>query len=619
MLLTTLALSALLSAAPNETCATASALADGHFVASTTDTSAGPASDCATADHYALWYTFSAPADALEDEMYTFRVRPAEGTDALYDPTLALYDTCDHQRACSDDDTLALTPRVDTYLSPGQTIHVRVAGWGDTRGGFVLDIARTAIVERPVNDDCADAIALVPGAPSPADTWNATGADLSSCGGEDRVDLWYTFTAPTAGDYTFAVTQQMIRAHYLTLYDDCSATPQTELACGFERATATLAAGQSIVVRLGTNPSTVDWFNVSVVTPAPAPPPNDLPANAIPIDQVPTTIDTTTDGATLDALDWGTDCGPRVNAAIWYTFTAPRDDVYVFDTSASALDDTVVALFDDCTNPELIVCNDVDGAGDHGRIDGYIEAGTSFCVAVAGHFRSETGGVTLDIAPLEAPPPNDDCADASPIQLGEQVFGRNYASVPVDITGACPGGNFALWYTFTAPHDGLFKFDTKTGDDGFDAWPDLALYDGCGPLDAALACSQDAHPSLAHDMRAGDTVMIRVSTVLVWRGTVPLHVGPAAAPAEPEPTPELAETGPPPESPPELLEVIEPGPEPDPQPEISEPNPETTERASPDAGCGCGTSRGANGAGPLGAALFLMLRALAYRLRRPGH
>ena len=600
MLITAITLIALASAAPNETCATALP-AHGHLAASTTDASAGPASDCATADHHALWYTFSAPADALEDEMYTFRVLPGEGPDAVVDPTLALYDTCEHLRACSDDDDLVLTPRIDTYLAPGQSILVRVAGWGGTRGTLVLDIQRTALVERPRNDDCADAVPLMPGAPSPADTWNATGTDLSSCGGEDRVDVWYSFVAPTAGEYTFAVTQQVIRAHYLTLYDDCAATQ--ELACGFERTSATLAAGQSIAVRLGTNPSAVDWFNVSVLTPPPPPPPNDHAADAIPIDSVPTSIEADTDGATLDDIDWGTDCGPRVNAAIWYNFTAPSDAVYVFDTSQSALDDTVVALFDDCETPELILCNDVDGVGDHGRIDGFIEAGTSFCVAVAGHFRSESGGVTLDVAHLEPPPPNDDCADALPIQLGEQVFAQNYASVPVDITGICPGGNYALWYTFTAPHDGLFKFDTKTQGDGFDAWPDLALYDGCAPLDEALACSQDAHPSLAHTMRQSDTVTLRVSTTLAWRGTLPLHVGPAAAPA-PEPDPE-------------------PTPEPDPEPEpdrTPEPVPDLTPEPAPDPSPGATTGCGCTTTGPtplLAAALLLIMHRIGQRLRRP--
>ncbi|MFO0749670.1 MAG: hypothetical protein U1F43_28970 [Myxococcota bacterium] len=507
---------------PNASCATAEALTLPARVAGTTlgvDAAQAP-TPCSVEDRYAVWYSFEAPAE----DRYTFALVGGE----LADTTLALYAACDDATpiACSDDLAYDLRSRIDLYLEAGQVVRVRVAGWGGTRGDFVLRADRFDEVERPPNDACEAAVPVAQDAPAAAATWLATGTDLSSCGPEDAVDIWYSFVAPSAGDYDFSITQNMVRAHYIAVFDGCGGA---ELGCGFLGAHATLAAGQMVALRVGTNPSAADWFDVGVSPKPPAVvPPNDTPQGALPL-TVPSTVVATTRGATIDeGIDWGPDCGPHINAAIWYSFEAPADDVYVFDSSGSELGDTVVALFEDCEAggagpPALIVCNDFDGQGDHGRVDGFIEAGTRLCVAVAGRFLSEEGGVTLKVSTLGAPPVNDQCADALPIEVGAAVFGENYASVPVDITSACPGGNFALWYAFTAPADGLYKLDTKAGRD---SWPDLAVYADCAAAEP-VACSVEAQPAVSLHLARGQSVRVRVSTDVWWRGTLPLRVSAA--------------------------------------------------------------------------------------------
>ncbi|MBL8785150.1 MAG: hypothetical protein JNJ59_09635 [Deltaproteobacteria bacterium] len=491
-----------------------------RVAASTAGLTTGQApSPCAVEDELALWFAFEVPEVAREQAM-VFTVESA------FDTTLALYGACGELIACVDDQPHDLAPKLDRWLEPGQIVRVRVGGWGGTRGDFVLRVEPANEAGRPPNDRCEDAVEVTQERPAHAATWNASGEDLSSCGPEDAVDVWYRFVAPSAGEYQFAIRENLISAHYITVFSGCAATE--ELACGFGGASATLAAGQEVVLRVGTNPSVADWFNV-VALPAPPAvvPPNDSWLGAIEVG-VPSTTTATTRGATREAFNWGPDCGPYVQSAIWYAFEAPTSDVYVFDTAGSALEDTVVALFEPCDArgegpPGLLACNDFDAPGDHGRLDGFMEAGARVCIAVAGRYLSDAGEVTLNVSRLGAPPVNDTCAGALPIAAGEQLYGVNYASRAVDALTPCPYGNFPLWYRFTAPADGVYKIDTKAGRD---AWPDLAVFTSCEPAAEMRVCSAEDQPAVPVSLRRGETVYIRVSTTVWWRGVIPLRVGP---------------------------------------------------------------------------------------------
>ncbi|MCC6622930.1 MAG: hypothetical protein IT385_16845 [Deltaproteobacteria bacterium] len=583
-------------------------------------------SSCAAGDVYARWFVFTAPAE----DRYTIMIEES----ALADTTIELWSACDAAAplACSDDQAFSLQARVDLWLVADERVFVRVAGWGGTRGALTLRVDTVAAVERPPNDACEDAPAIVQGYPAATATWNATGADLSSCGPEDAADVWYRFTAPTAGDYEFEITQNLLYAHYLTVFDGCAA--EHELACGFLEARATLEAGQEVWLRVGTNPIVADWFNVAVRPDPPAiTPPNDHFTDAIPVTVGSSTLGSTR-GADREAMNYGPDCGPYINGAIWYSFEAPDDDHYVFDTNGSELADTVLAILDACdsnggTFPQLFGCNDDDGAGEAARLDGFMEAGTRVCIAVAGHYLSEEGEVRLNVSRLGARPPNDDCAGALPITVGPPVLGVNIASEPSEPPSAgCPWDVFALWYTFEAPADGLYKFDTKAV---YESWPDIALYATCEATET-LACSVEAQPAVHLEMRAGDEVRVRVSTSVWWRGTVPLRVGPVREGAGDGDGGDGEETGPEVVETVETVEVVEvveaadtseevdvvedvaePGPEAD-DVEVgaeieAEPGPEARDV---DATGGCGGCAG--GGGGLGALAWLAL-GLALRSR----
>ncbi|MFO0617549.1 MAG: hypothetical protein U0414_33450 [Polyangiaceae bacterium] len=513
----------------NATCETARVLSFPSKTQDSTEvvTTESLVSACGKNDPFAAWYRFTAPETGRYEAITT-----DEGE--LSDTTLAFLSSCGGDILGCNDDTLR-TLFADDYvdLVAGQEVFVRVAGWARTRGSFGLTLAHPADVARPPNDACDDARTITTTARG--STLNATGTDSSSCGDSDASDIWFTFTAPSEDDYTFSLSQQMLAVNIVSIQTGCGTG---ELACGLATATAHLDAGQTVKIRVGTDPNAADQFNVNV-SPGPTSitPKNDSWSTAAPIGSLGTFAGTTA-GATEDALNFGPGCAPYVNDAVWFAFTAPNAGSYVFDTNGSDMEDTALAVFDACLSgnggpPALLGCDDDGGEGKHSRIEGTMPAGGSICLAVAGHYLDEHGGFKLNVSAAPGRPPNDHCAGALPLELSLTQSGENYGSEPEALgDDACPGGEFALWYTFTAPEDGDFKFDTKLTTD---AEPGIALYvasspDGCnGPLEK-IACSEDPNPAVTRTMSAGEQVWIRVGTNVFTRGPIAVRVGPKHTP-----------------------------------------------------------------------------------------
>ncbi len=508
--------------APGDTCEEAVGIDPGVVAGSTVSAPEGPATPCARGDTRAIWFRFAAPSDGR----YLLTTRGSE----LADTTLSLYWGCGEPGAmtCVDDTDASLAAEATVDLVAGQTIWARVAGWGGTTGPFVLAADRREALLRPPNDACEDALPIDQATSAVGTTLFASGEDVTSCGSDDVADIWYTFTAEAEGDYDFFVTQNQTAANLVSVHETCGGG---ELSCGVLSTSAHVAAGQKVWVRVGSNPDASDSFDVHVGPGAPAiAPSNDTFATAQPV-FVGDSIHGTTVGATQDAMNFGPVCAPWVNAAVWYSFVAPADGVYVFDTSASEMEDTIVAAFEACdTNgdaipPPFLVCDDDFGRGKRARLDGFLAEGESLCIAVAGRYLSEHGSFVLDVSELGPPPANDTCEGAIPIQAGQQIEGENYAATPTPTGLACPSGAFALWYSFTAPADGLYKVDTK---ESADTSPEVAIYDRCGG--EARDCSAELRPSVPVEMVEGQTILVRLSTDVFWRSPMVLRVGPDRAP-----------------------------------------------------------------------------------------
>jgi subtilisin-like proprotein convertase family protein len=84
-----------------------------------------------------------------------------------------------------------------------------------------------AAVPAPPNDDCADAIAVADGVPYAGSTVGATQDGSSSCGFNDTLDVWHSYTAPVTGTAIISLAGSTFDTT-LALFDGCGGT---ELAC----------------------------------------------------------------------------------------------------------------------------------------------------------------------------------------------------------------------------------------------------------------------------------------------------------------------------------------------------------------------------------------------------
>lgn len=514
----------------NPTCQTAEVVGFPSVTASSTadEIDSSEPSTCGKGDVYPVWYSFVTPAAGR----YEFTTESASG---VSDTTVAVFGACDAAAlACDDDTPTDVQGAVTLDLPANQQLYVRVAGWGERRGDLKLTIAHPEDLSRPVNDNCGQATPLGFQTSTPGTTLHATGADVSSCGGEDSVDIWYTFIAPETRHYDFYLSQNLTSANLVSVYRQCGTE---ELACGLHEASLSLEAGEEVYVRVGSNPDVADTFNMNVGPMGPViVPSNDHYDQAIPV-HVGDTVSGTTAGATPDNLSYGPVCDPWVNASVWYSFTAPDDAIYVFDTSDSEMASTAIAFYEDCHSngdlpPIWDACDFQFGRnGNHGRLDGFIPKGKSYCIAIGGYYLSEHGGYTLKVDTMPDHPENDRCDHALAMGYPDTIEAENYAVRSDGTFGPCPAGDFPLWYSFTAPADGLYKFDGKQTTE---TQPDVAVYADC--LGTQLACSIDQNPSASVTLTEGQEVFVRISTDGSIRSPMVLHVGP-------EPTAPPEETG----------------------------------------------------------------------------
>lgn len=112
---------------------------------------------------------------------------------------------------------------------------------------FDLNISAVSAVP---NDDCANAIEVGEVMSLYYSTEQATPSM-----GDDLIDIWYTFTAPAAGDVTFSLCDSYFDT-YLELYDACAGSllDFNDDACGLyglqSSLTQTVSLGETIVIRV---------------------------------------------------------------------------------------------------------------------------------------------------------------------------------------------------------------------------------------------------------------------------------------------------------------------------------------------------------------------------------
>ncbi|WP_437288710.1 MXAN_6577-like cysteine-rich protein [Sorangium sp. So ce406] len=424
-------------------------------------------------------YGLACVAAGASERVYLFT--PSEAGTYTMDTSGSMFDTalgvvgaatCD-QLACNDDiDTDTAQSKVRAVIDAGQSVLIVVTGFDGAEGDFTLNLAKAGPPICP-SGDVGDTLPQI----FTGDTALLGDAITPSCGQAGAPDVSYTFTAPADGKYVFDTFDSGYNT-VLELRDgDCSGDV---IACNDDsrggaqsRITAELSAGQTVVVIVDGFEGAGGPYTLHVSEWAPPECPTvDLGST------YPQTVTGNTSG--LDnylVAPCATDNAPEVT----YSFTAPVAGRYTFDTIGSTFDTVLHVHEGSCDGPSL-ACDDNGAPSSKSRVVTPLAEGQTVYVAVDGAY-SSSGAYTLNVSGIAAP--------ACPANALE-------SAVPQAVTGTTAGlgdfvnapcgaaGGAEQTYSFTAPSDGVYIFDTFGS--SFDTV--VHVHDGtCGG--ASLGCNDN--------------------------------------------------------------------------------------------------------------------------------
>jgi hypothetical protein len=212
------------------------------------------------------------------------------------------------------------------------------------------------------------------------------------------------------------------------------------------------------------------------------------------------TVPQTAGGSTRGAPDnVEPSCVPPGSGEAVFTFTAPSDGMYSIDTFGSDYDTTLVVLDLGCN--ELECDDDVDDNNTDSQIFMDLTQNETILVVVDGYEGSD-GAYSLHIQPVGCP--SDSLGSAVP-----QSTSGTTVIMPDMVEPSCadPGSPEAT-YSFTAPADGTYTFDTLGS--SFDTV--LHIHDG-GCFGPELACDDDTvggQSVVTVQLSAGQAVVVVV-------------------------------------------------------------------------------------------------------------
>jgi hypothetical protein len=273
-----------------------------------------------------------------------------------------------------------------TYrVTAGTTYHLAAY---ERSGRFTL----TWTMDRPANDDLADAMPLVGSAGTV--TVDDTGATSEPGEPHGNETLWWSWTAPDAAPLRLEIGRPAGGLPWLHVFtgtglDDLTEVVQTNAAAAFVPEAGTTYLLRSINNHTNgdtTGPVELRW------EPAVA---NDPVAAALPIAGPTGTIGADTTRATTDTADPRTFGWPRLTHTVWYRWIAPTTGQIVFDTAGTTFD-TLLAVYEGAPtwNTEAAASNDDAYPTLTSRLTLDAVAGTEYWVMVGG-FLGATGPVTL--------------------------------------------------------------------------------------------------------------------------------------------------------------------------------------------------------------------------------
>ncbi|WP_437835320.1 MXAN_6577-like cysteine-rich protein [Sorangium sp. So ce1153] len=347
------------------------------------------------------------------------------------------------QLGCNDDNDGAQS-KVRAVIEAGQSVLIVVTGFDGAEGDFALNLAKAGPPICP-SGEVSEALPQT----FTGNTELLGDAITPSCGHAGGPDVSYTFTAPADGKYVF----DTFGSEYNTVLElqdggcngdviECNNDSRGGMQ---SRITAELSAGQTVVVVVDgfEGASGAYTLNISEWEPPPCPM-IDLGST------YPQTVMGNTSG--LDNYLQAS-CASGESPEVSYSFTAPADGRYTFNTTGSTFD-TVLHVHDGSCTGTSLGCN--DGSGSASQVVTPLVAGQTAYVVVDGAYGA-AGAYTLNVTGIPAPP-----CPAIPLEpvVPQTVTGTtaglgDFVSAPCGVAGGAEAT-----YSFTAPSDGVYIFDT---------------------------------------------------------------------------------------------------------------------------------------------------------------
>ena len=364
-----------------------------------------------------VFFSFVAPAT----DGYTFATC---GSSAEFDTGIEVWDGCPdaggNQLACNDDcpASTVFASLVSADLTAGTTYIIRIGGWNGAVGTTELIISQGAPVG-PANDNCADAtVAIVGNNPfdtngSSTDGPNPTDASCGAFGAGFFNDVWFSFTAPAAGNYTVSLCSAATWDTRIDIYNGCGGALVVcnDDFCGLtSEVTLAATAGTSYRIRIGGYGAANFGVGDMVISSSggggggggaglTCAESVTLPMGATTFTRAGATVDLDYTGL-CDMGQFGTDTNFN---CIFYKFTPTQAGLYTFSTCNTANHDTRLSAQTTCDASSVIACND-DGTGCTGFssiMTAQLSCGIQYTIALGGYSATTalgTGTLTVTVA-----------------------------------------------------------------------------------------------------------------------------------------------------------------------------------------------------------------------------
>jgi len=449
-----------------------------------------------------------------------------------FDTKLAIYNgvcpSAPGEVLICNDDFCGAQSEVTFEVSEGRNYLIRIGGRNGATGSGTLTVDCAGGSGSNGANNCADAAPVSDGThafSTSGATTDGPSESLCSNAGDNHVrsDIWYLYTAPCNGTTTVGLCGSNYDTK-LAAYagSTCPTASGSAIACNDDscslqsQITFDTTAGQEYLIRVGGyNGATGSGTMTITCNGSGGLCPNDDVGSAIVLGGLPFnhTGDTTACNNDYDEVCNFT--GSTAADAI-YAYTPASNEIIDVSLCSSGYDTKVYIYESGITPGAPYACNDdgcPGGAPDLYRSlldDVVLTAGTTYYIVVDG-YGAEEGVYFIDITREVAGPPNDDCADATPLVVGAQAFTNEGATTDGPTDAGCPANPEAdVWYSYAAPCDGTMSVDTCGT--GFDTA--IAVYAACpaGPGEV-LACNDDAcgsASSVTVAITAGTTYHVRV-------------------------------------------------------------------------------------------------------------